>query len=68
MNRYKTDGVTTNETVDSMLRRFKKLIMNEDILYEFRKRQYFMSKSSKRKEKSKRARIRDLKAKKNKPQ
>ena len=45
-----------------MLRRFKKRVIDDGILDEVRKRQVFMSKSQKRAEKSKRARIRDLKA------
>jgi len=65
MNRVESELMAsgkTDETIDSMLRRFKKRVIDDGILDEVRKRQFFMSKSLKRAEKSKRARIRDLKA------
>jgi small subunit ribosomal protein S21 len=65
MNRVESELMAsgkTDETIDSMLRRFKKRVIDDGILDEVRKKQFFMSKSLKRAEKSKRARIRDLKA------
>lgn len=56
----------SNESIDSMLRRFKRKVLAEGILNEVRQRQYFMSKSQKRKEKSKRAQIRERKEQKQK--
>ena len=53
-----------NMFLDSMLRRFKKQVENEDILYECKKREFFLKKSLRRKEKSKRAKIREIKRKK----
>lgn len=65
MNKYESDFINAgkaDESIDSMLRRFKKRVVDDGILDEVRKRQFFMSKSLKRAEKSKRARIRNLKA------
>ena len=45
------------ESIDSMLRRFKRQVKKEGILQECRKREFFLKKSLARKEKSKRARI-----------
>ena len=45
------------ESIDSLLRRFKKQVKEEGILQECRKREFFLKKSLARKEKSKRARI-----------
>ena len=45
------------ESIDSMLRRFKRQVKQEGILQECRKREFFLKKSLARKEKSKRARI-----------
>ena len=55
---------SVNMFLDSMLRRFKKQVENEDILYECKKREFFLKKSIRRREKSKRAKIRELKYKK----
>ena len=56
--------IVAGEYLDQMLRRFKKQVENEGILDECRRRQYFLKKSLKRKEKSKRAKIREIKYKK----
>lgn len=53
-----------NMFLDTMIRRFKKQVENEGILEECRKREFFLKKSLKRKEKSKRAKIREIKRKK----
>ena len=50
-------NTSEKESVDSMLRRFKKQVKKEGILQECRKREFFLKKSLARKEKSKRARI-----------
>ena len=47
-----------NESVDDLLRRFKRQVNNENIIEEYRKHDFFLKKSLKRKEKSKRARNR----------
>jgi ribosomal protein S21 len=47
------------ESVDSMLRRFKKLVMNQEILLEHRKREFFVKKNKRMKEKSKLAKLKD---------
>ena len=54
-----------NLHLDTMLRRFKKQVEAEGILEECRRREFFLKKSIKRKEKSKRAKIREIKANKN---
>ena len=51
----------SNEFLDSMLRRFKKQVESEGIIEECRRREFFLKKSLKRKEKSKRAKIREIK-------
>ncbi len=51
------------ESVDSMLRRFKKMVIREEILIECKKREHFMSTREKRKFKSDMA-IRRIKNKK----
>lgn len=64
MNKFESDMMSSgkgDESIDSMLRRFKKKVINEGILDEARRRQFFMSKATKRLEKSKRARIRAIK-------
>lgn len=53
-----------NMFLDQMIRRFKKQVENEGILEECRRREYFLKKSLKRKEKSKRAKIREIKRRK----
>lgn len=65
MNKFEADALgegKANESLDSMLRRFKKKVMEEGILDEVRRRQYFMNKATKRKEKAKRARLLAIKA------
>lgn len=47
------------ESVDSMLRRFKKLVMNQEILLDVRKHEFFIKKNKRLKEKSKLARIKN---------
>ena len=44
-----------DEGVEELIRRFKKKVTNEGILTELRKREYYLSPSEKRKEKSKQA-------------
>lgn len=53
-----------NMFLDQMIRRFKKQVENEGILEECRRREYFLKKSLARKEKSKRAKIREIKRRK----
>lgn len=65
MNRFEADMMSSgkvDESLDSMLRRFKKKVIDDGILDEARRRQFFMNKATKRKEKSKRAKIRAIKA------
>ena len=50
-----------NAGLDAMLRRFKKQVQQEAILEECRRREAFLKKSLKRKEKSKRAKIARIK-------
>lgn len=50
-----------NMFLDQLVRRFKKQVENEDIINECRRREFFLKKSIKRREKSKRAKIRDIK-------
>lgn len=40
------------ESVDSLLRRFKKLVLKDDIMWEVRRREFFKPKSLARKEKA----------------
>lgn len=47
--------VRKNESVEDALKRFKKKVANEGILTELRRREYYLSPSEKRKEKSKQA-------------
>lgn len=68
-NKFESDARASGElteSVDSMLRRFKKVVREESILDEVRRKQYFVSNSDKRREKSKRARILALKSSKKK--
>ena len=55
------------ETMDSMLRRFKKEMLKSEVIKEYRKREYYVSPSEKRRLKSieaqKRARKKSSKAK-----
>lgn len=54
---------TRNLALESMLKRFKRQVTQSDILYEVKKRRYFLNKREKREEKDKRAKIRALKTK-----
>ena len=47
-----------NESVEDLIRRFKRQVNNEGVIEECRKREFFLKKALKRKEKSKRARNR----------
>ena len=49
------------EDLDSLLRRFKKLVQRCEIIEDVRKHEYFLKKSLKRKQKSKLAKIKNLK-------
>ncbi len=51
-----------NMHLDSMLKRFKKQVIAEEIIDECKRRSFFLKKSIKRREKSKRAKIRAIKA------
>ncbi len=51
-----------NMFLDTMLRKFKKQVEAEDILGECKRREFFLKKSLRRREKAKRAKIRDIKA------
>lgn len=44
-----------DEDVESLIKRFKKKVMNEGIMTELKRREYYLSPSQKRKEKSKQA-------------
>ena len=57
------------ETLDSMMRRFKKEVLKSDIMKELKRREYYMSPSTKRKLKSEEAqrRLRKKLAKQPKP-
>jgi len=61
MNRFEATLGNSEESLDSMLRRFKKQVSEDGTLEAVRNRKYFLKKSLKRKEKSKRARIKLLK-------
>lgn len=50
-----------NEDLESLMRRFKKQVKAKEVLEECRRRESFLKKSLKRKEKSKRARIKNRK-------
>ena len=52
---------SSNMFLDQMIRRFKKQVENEGIIEECRRREFFLKKSLKRREKSKRAKIREIK-------
>jgi ribosomal protein S21 len=47
------------ESIDSMLRRFKKQVINQEILLDVRKHEFFIKKNKRLKEKSKLARIKN---------
>ena len=55
------DTNNVNAGLDSMLKRFKKQVQSDGILEECKRREYFLKKSLKRKEKSKRAKIARIK-------
>ena len=44
-----------NEDVEALIRRFKKKVINEGVMTELKRREYYLSPSQKRSEKSKRA-------------
>lgn len=44
------------ESLESLIRRFKKLVLKENLMLELRKHEYYKSKSVKRREKSETAR------------
>ena len=50
------------ESVDSMLRRFKKAVINQEILIDLRKHEFFIKKNKRLKEKSKLAKIKNKKS------
>lgn len=50
-------------SLDALMKRFKKQVKASEIIEECRRREYFLSKSLKRKEKSKRARIKAIMSK-----
>lgn len=62
LNRYELEmGVNedgTSDSLESLLRRFKRQVRNEGIMDEVRKRKHFKNKAEKRKEKEKVALIR----------
>ena len=49
----------SGETLDELLRRFKKQVNNSYILQDYKKHDFFLKKSLRRKEKSKLARIKN---------
>ena len=49
------------EDLDSLIRRFKKLVEKSEILQDVKKHEYFLKKSLRRKQKSKLAKIKNLK-------
>ena len=52
---YVDKATGEREPIDAALRRFKKQVFNDNIIQECRKREYFKSKSVKRREKSEEA-------------
>ena len=52
-----------NLHLDDMMRKFKKQVINDEIIDECKRREFFLKKSIKRREKAKRAKIRALKSK-----
>jgi ribosomal protein S21 len=64
-NKIETELVATGrpedslESVDSMLRRFKKQVMNQEIMLDLRKHEFFIKKNKRLKEKSKLAKIKN---------
>lgn len=51
-----------NEDLESLLRRFRRQVNDANILGECRKREFFVSKAQKRREKSKQAKLRTAEA------
>ena len=47
--------IRKNETVEDLIKRFKKKVVAEGIMTELKRREYYLSPSQKRKEKSKQA-------------
>lgn len=47
--------IRKNESVEDLIKRFRKKVVNEGILTDLKKREYYLSPSQKRKEKSKQA-------------
>lgn len=47
--------IRKNESVEDLIRRFKKKVVAEGIMTELKRREYYLSPSQKRKEKSKQA-------------
>lgn len=49
--------IVKDNDLETALRKFKKQVIKEELIYECRRREFFLKKSLKRKEKSKHARI-----------
>ncbi len=65
---YVDKNTGEREALDAALRRFKKQVFNDNIIQECKKREYFKSKSVKRREKSEEAQKRLRKKNKNRRQ
>lgn len=52
---YVDEMTGEKESVDSMIRRFKKLVIKDNLMDDIRKHEYYKSKSQKRREKRKEA-------------
>lgn len=65
---YVDKNTGEREALDAALRRFKKQVFNDKIIQECKKREYFKSKSVKRREKSEEAQKRLRKKNKNRRQ
>lgn len=61
LDKIKREQEDPNFYLDSMLKRFKKQVIESGVLEECRRREFFLKKSLARKEKSKRAKIRLIK-------
>lgn len=61
VNRYRDKETGEPEPLDALIRRFKKVVTADRILYECRRKEYFLKKSLKRKAKSEEARKRTKK-------
>lgn len=62
---YSNPYLNRNNYLDSLLRRFKQQVRNARIMEECQKREYFLKKSLRRKEKDKAAMIRRIQEEKN---